>query len=469
LKRRFAFLAALVIIVAYLAARSPASPVPVTTPQRTDEPAVTEALALVEPTAEVPTMTITPTGESGTPGSTIKVPDITGTLQGGPTATENPSLAVEGSVTLWNSWDESENASLVDIIAAFQEQYPNVQFDVIYIPKDDLRGRFESAAIAGGGPTVLIAPPEWVPDFYTNGLVSSLSDKANKELLSKIHPVALKAARFQDVLIGIPPTIQGVVLFRNKSIVPNPPVTSSDLIEKAKAATSGEVIGFVLEAGPFFAIPQLAACGGVLMEENGDPAFNNESGVCWLNFIKSFKDAGIPIELNNDNDSDLFKAGRAGMIVDGTWNTNDLAEAIGVDNLAIDPWPITDLGQMSGYVQTELMVLNANASRDDAIAGWKFIEFMLSPEAQALLADPTKAGHIPAISGIDVGDRFVNEAYRALRDGVAYPVTPEIDAYWAPLENAIKSVLEQGKEPGDALEQAEDEVKTGLEEMRNIE
>jgi maltose-binding protein MalE len=94
---------------------------------------------------------------------------------------------------------------------------------------------------------------------------------------------------------------------------------------------------------------------------------------------------------------------------------------------------------------------------------------MLSPEAQALLADPTKAGHIPAISGIDVGGRFVNEAYRALRDGVAYPVTPEIDAYWAPLENAIKSVLEQGKEPGDALVQAEDEVKTGLEEMRNIE
>lgn len=468
MKRRLVILVALMIGVTYLASRLPLDPVDQTIPPRTGEvPVTTEALALVKPATEEPTITKTPTEEPGTPEALLKEPVITGTPQGTPTATENPALGVKGTVTLWHSWNGNESASLIDIIAAFQDKYPNVQFDVLYLPFNDLRARFESAASTGGGPTVLIAPPEWAHVFYSAGLTSELSSMAKRDLLSKIHPVALEAARYQDYLIGIPYTIQGSVMFRNKSIIPTSPETLGDLIEKSTAATSGDVIGLDFEAGPFFSIPHLAACDGKLMEDNGDPAFNNEAGVCWLNIIKSFKEAGLPVEVNSDNDTNLFKAGRAGTIVDGTWNMENLAAAIGNDNLVIDPWPRTERGHMSGYVQTELLMLNANAVSEDAAAGWKFIEFFVSPEAQALLADPTKAGYIPVITGIDIKNPLVSEAYRALSDGIAYPGVPEIDAYWVPLESAIKSVVEQGRDPGEALQQAEDEVNARLEKLRS--
>ncbi len=58
-----------------------------------------------------------------------------------PTAEEAaPSLA--GTIVLWHSWKESEIPGLNAVIAAFQEQYPDVTFDVLYTPHEDLRGKF---------------------------------------------------------------------------------------------------------------------------------------------------------------------------------------------------------------------------------------------------------------------------------------------------------------------------------------
>ena len=66
----------------------------------------------------------------------------------------------------------------------------------------------------------------------------------------------------------------------------------------------------------------------------------------------------------------------------------------------ITGWP----APLSGYVQTENIYLNANAEGDDKNAGWAFMEFFMSAEAQALL---TEVGHIPAISGVAVDDPLV--------------------------------------------------------------
>ena len=58
------------------------------------------------------------------------------------------------------------------VIAAFQGMYPDVQFDVLYVPFDDLRGKFETAAATGGGPSVLIGAADWGPALFDAELVS---------------------------------------------------------------------------------------------------------------------------------------------------------------------------------------------------------------------------------------------------------------------------------------------------------
>jgi ABC-type glycerol-3-phosphate transport system substrate-binding protein len=102
--------------------------------------------------------------------------------------------------------------------------------------------------------------------------------------------------------------------------------------------------------------------------------------------------------LFTDNDLQMFKEGRVGSYR-RYLEPDELEEAIGEDTLAIDPWPVHDLGSLSGFVQSEGVYLSAHGSPagpgDDPLLAWKFIEFFQSPESQA---DLIEVGAIPAIS-----------------------------------------------------------------------
>ena len=369
---------------------------------------------------------------------------------------------VTGTITLWQSWKEEEIAVLNKVIAAFQETNPDVQFDVLYVPFDDLRGKFETAAATGGGPTVLIGASDWGPALYDAELVADVSGLASEAFLRTINAAAVGAVRYRNVLIGLPQTIKGVVMYRNSTIIPEAPATWDDLVAAAQAATEGDVVGADLERGFFFSAAHLNGIGGLLMDDSGNPLFNDEKGVEWLNLLDSFTDAG-PAEYNNDNDVNLFKAGQAGIVIDGTWNMSGLAEAIGAENLAIDPWPSYGGGNLSGYVQTENIYLSANAEGEDRDASWAFMEFFLSPEAQGLL---TEAGHIPATLGVEASDPLMQQAVTAFEGGTAFPVIPEMGAYWESMDNALQSVFDEGTDPAAALQQAENSIVAKIAEIR---
>ena len=151
-----------------------------------------------------------------------------------------------GTVSLWHSWKETEIPGLNNVIAAFQEKHPDVQFDVLYVPHEDLQGKYETAAATGGGPSVLIGSADWGPGWYDAELAADVSAMTTEEFLRTINPAALGAVRYRDALIGLPQTIKGVVMFRNTSIIPDAPATFDDLLTAAQAATTGDVVGALL-------------------------------------------------------------------------------------------------------------------------------------------------------------------------------------------------------------------------------
>jgi ABC-type glycerol-3-phosphate transport system substrate-binding protein len=375
-----------------------------------------------------------------------------------PTPTEH---VVQGTITLWYSWDDPYAPALLRRIAAFQKLYPEVQFDVLYVPGLDLRSSFEAAAAEGGGPTLLIGPAEWGPPLYDKGWLAEMDPPS--DLLNTLNPAGVQAARYKDVLVGLPLHIKGVVLYRNKTIIPKAPASFEELVNLSKAATQGDILGADLDRGFFFSAGHLYGLGGKLMTPDGEPAFNNEKGIAWLNLLSSFDQAG-PTEYFTDNDLNLFKAGRVGLIIDGTWNRNDLAEAIGPENLAIDQWPLYGDGTLSGFVQSENIFLTAQAQGEDKSVSQMFAEFLLSPESQNALAE---VGYIPVINAspvnpaytkLDIPDSLVFQAMQAMVDGAAYPVNPELSLYTSPMDIALKSVFYEGVAPAQALQTASDAI-----------
>ncbi|MFC2015797.1 extracellular solute-binding protein [Chloroflexota bacterium] len=377
-----------------------------------------------------------------------------------------PNEKVEGTVSLWHAWKEDEIPGLTEVIAAFQEKHPDVDFDVLPVPVDDLRGKFETAAATGRGPSALIGPADWGPVLYDAELVADVTAYTTTPFLASINEAALGAVKYKGALVGLPQTINGVAMFRNSSIIPDAPATFDELVAAARAATAAEIVGADLEQGFLFSAAHLHGMGGMLMDRDGDPMFNDEKGIEWLNLLSSFEDAG-PTEYYTDNDVNLFKSGKAGVIIDNTLNMSRLVEAVGAENLVIDPWPAAGKGggHLSGYVQAENIYLGADVEGDDLMATWKFIEFFLSPEAQAILSG---VGRIPAVTDVQVSDPLILQATDAFAGGTAFPVSPEMGAYWEPMDQALKSVFDEGADPAEVLQVAFDSITAAIAEIRDV-
>lgn len=387
---------------------------------------------------------------------------LTGTQQTGSTRTPRsaPSPTVEmmqGTISLWHAWDDDQLPALLGIIASFQETYPGILFDVLYVPPQNLYDRYFLAASEGGGPSILLATAEWGPQLFDAGLVADLTGRPNPATLERLSPPALGTGQYRGSLISLPYSQRGVVLYRNRQIIPESPTTFDDLIRLAQLLTEGDQIGAILERSPYFAGGHIYGFGGSLMDEDNYPMFNTPAGLAWVELLQTFAQAGPP-DYFTDNDLDLFRQGRVGFVIDGTWNRYNLAEAIGVAYLEIDPWPVHDHGALAGFVHADNLYLNAKSSEATARLAWLFIEHMLSEESQALLG-PTSL--IPVVD-ITLESKLADQALNALAGGVTYPIQPQFSVYLDPLDQALRSVFDSGVPREQALQTAEEAIRTAL-------
>lgn len=367
-------------------------------------------------------------------------------------------------VTIWHSWNEAQTQMLEIIIASFQDSYPDISFDVLTIPKDELRARYEEASYYGGGPGLLLAPAEWGPAYQESGLVVDLSPYTSPEFLSTINPVALETGQYHGEQISLPFGARGVLLYRNQEIIPQASASYEELVAAAQAATQGGRVGAFFELGSFFSSAHLYGVGGHLVDEDGNPTFNNQMGLNWISLLMDFELAG-PAEINTNRDLTLFKDGKVGMIVEGSWNIQTLADAVGPENLVIDPWPAYGDGSLSGYVQADSIFLNTNVTENNRSTALLFAGYLLTQDAQMRLAE---IGFIPTVTTTIPRNIHVQQAMAALMSGSAYPRLPAeqyYNIYWSALDSAIYNITQLEIEPTEALQSAYDYIVTRLDEI----
>ena len=177
--------------------------------------------------------------------------------------------------------------------------------------------------------------------------------------------------------------------------------------------------------------------------------------------LKMFESAG-PTSFQSDDDLLAFKEGKVGWIIDGTWNLTGIIESLGIEKVAIDPWPTYGPGRMSGYIQSENIYLSNKIQESQKLAAWKFVEFLLSPTAQAHLGD---IGRIPSASGANltnpVNGPLITQAMTALANGVSYPNSPHLPIYEVQINMTLQSIF-QGSSPLAALQVAQAAIQEEL-------
>ncbi len=356
----------------------------------------------------------------------------------------------------------------------FQSYYPQVQFDVLYVPALDLAARFEEAMSQGAGPTILIAPAQWGGQFYEQGYVVEINRPELQPLIEGLNVAALETGVYRAKRIGLPITMNGVVLYRNKSILPSAAQTFEQMRAFATTATQGGIVGANLERSFFFSGGHLIGLGGLFLTAEGLPAFQQEEfryGLEWLDLLKAFEQVGMT-EFNSDSDFRLFQEGRVGLIIEGSWNRYLLAGELGPLNLAIDPWPAYKQGHLAGFVQSEAIFLTRHTLEEENDLSWLFVQSLLSPETLAGLGN---VGLIPAVRSeqlaenggpLNIGDPFITQSIIALEGGVAYPSMPEMQIVQKQMDVFLRAVLFQGMNHRMALQQAYERILADVNALR---
>jgi ABC-type glycerol-3-phosphate transport system substrate-binding protein len=357
-------------------------------------------------------------------------------------------------VTIWYSWGSAETDTLKSIIQAFQRSYPDVTFSLLYVPLDDLLSTYQGAAYLGQGPSLLLGPAQWGPGLFDGDLITDLNPYFPVDYLTTINSAALSSGEYHSSLISLPLSQHGMVMFRNTAIVDTAPSTFEELNSLSHQVTHGGVVGSYLERGSFFSAANIIGLGGSLMGDNEYPTFNDSFGLEWFSLLTDYDKAGA-VTFNTNRDLDMFKRGRVGIIIDGSWNISILANTIGQD---IDLWPSYGTGHMSGWVESDSVFLNANTTGDDRFAALAFIGYLLDPNVQMHLAE---VGHIPSVSTTIPRDPLIRQAMQAFSHGVPYPINVDesiLKQYWNELDKAIQNVFITGVSPTTALKAANDNL-----------
>lgn len=366
-------------------------------------------------------------------------------------------------VSIWHGLTGDQNAALARIIDSFQDAYPDVMFDITYVPKDELQARYEAASYYGRGPSILLGPTSWGWNYARSGLVADLSAYASDEFLATINRAAVETLYLDGQLIGLPYAQQGYVMYRNISILPEAANTFDELVANAQRATGMGNVGAYLEREALVSSAVLIGQGGKVMDGQGRPAFNSDAALTWLGLLDGYAEAGVA-GMHTNRDIELFQDGKIGVIIEGTWQLGGLVEALGAENLAIDAWPAAGTGWLSGYVQTEAVYLNTNTKPENLLSSLRFMGYLLNRDVQSLLGE---TGLIPTVLEARPRNVHIQQAMKALEGGAAWPMVDEtvLQIYWNALDEAINNFFERGVASESALQSAYEMVNIRLNEL----
>lgn len=375
-----------------------------------------------------------------------------------------PKTGTNVVISIWHSLEYPQLAALEDIIRSFQVTFPQVSFELTYVPLDDLQKSYTDAVYLKKGPNLLLAPSDWAVNLYDQGLVADLKPYFPVTFWREIIQPALETGQYRRAQVSLPVTMSGVILYRNVKILPQPFTDFEAMVTAALKVTRGGIVGAYFELDPFYSMAHLNGLGGQWQDASGQPVFqrwNYADALNWLAMLQDFDRLGA-VEMNTSRDLSLFRQGKVGLIIDGSWNMGDIALDLGRENLAVDIWPQYGTGRLSGYVFTQGLYLNVETAAEvdsQLLAALQFMGTVLLPQSQQRLAE--EGSYLPVLQNVQILDGLKSQAVLALKGGSAFPAVlngKPFTVYRSALQIAISQAMglppEQPRTELEALQQA---------------
>ncbi len=374
-----------------------------------------------------------------------------------------PSLAAAQELTFWHAYRDGEARALDAIVSDWNDAHPDAKVTALAIPPQAYASKLTNAIPRGNGPDVFIFAHERVGEWSNSGVV--LPWDAEHAPWSAYHPAANAALQVDGTQWGVPLALNSPVLFYNKALVETPPETTDRLIELAREHTDAADgrYGLAYQAADFFFhAAWVHGFGGQIFDESGGFGLDSPEAADAYAFAHQLvmEDRVVPEDASGALVSQLFREGRAAMVVNGPWFIGELQNTEGLD-YGLAPLPVVG---STGKPASPLLTVEAafvapfqgegEGGEATVAMARKFAAHLASPEVatrRALEAAQPVATLATYDDARVAADPALSTFRRQLDAAVPTPNRPEMSSVWEPANVALRQVLRGALEPRAAL------------------
>lgn len=317
------------------------------------------------------------------------------------------------TIEYWQYYYESKVKLIDELIELFEEQNPGIKVKHITFPYDSFNEQVAAAVSAGQGPDVLNIFYGWLPMYLKEGFLQPLPDEyfSTADVEARFIPM-VNAVKVDGQYWALPTAVRSLALFYNtdhfaEEGFDHPPQTWDELLEMAIKLTRRTDRGALVRSGYGWNVTGqdwhlfrevLLRQWGVapLSEDNRTVTMNSDPAAYevmewWINWSKEY---GVGEEEGRGLYRDTFLAGRASMIVDGSFGIGTISANPNL-NWAVAELPVKEEGgEKSNFGSFWAHAITRNATDEKLAAAAKFVEFITSDDVQRLWLE--RVGELPA-------------------------------------------------------------------------
>ncbi len=266
------------------------------------------------------------------------------------------------------------------VVAAFEEENPDIKVEVETAPYDSYFTKLQTAVAGGTAPDTFELNYENFVTYAESDALAELSDVDD----TNFAPELVEAFQHDGAQYGLPESFSNVVLFYNKDLFakagvdePTADWTWADEQAAAEELTDkGKGVFGDYQPVTFHEFYKtLAQAGGTFLDEDGSAAaFNSPEGVKAAQWLVDKMGTTMPTEKDGvgtpDYDSGLFKSGKLAMWHTGIWMFSAMADAPFEWDVVVEPG---DTQQASAMFTNGVAVSSASEHPE---AAQRWVEFL---------------------------------------------------------------------------------------------
>lgn len=389
-------------------------------------------------------------------------------------------------IEYWQYFFEARVKAMTTLIENFEKANPGITVKMTHFPYADYRTKVAASIPAGQGPDVVQLFYGWLNDYINAKLIQPLpTDSFPAAEIEKDFFPMVQAMKRGDAYYALPTAVRSLALFYNTRLfdeagISGPPATLDELVATGKKLTKKDGAGNLTQVGltlgmtgqdhHWFREVLVRQFGGNPYKDDYKTVnYNDAGGKAALAFYTDLVSKhGITQIGFMDEAQAAFKAGRAGMHIDGSFRIGALDRTRGL-KWAVAELPASNDGVKSNYSSYWVNGITSKATGEKYEASVKFMKYVSSPEAMQIWLDTV--GELPAMPAAALTDaNKTHEKYGAFIRGLDYAHTTKFaneSAQRQVLVDMVNKVMLENTSLDDAIAGAAKEEQVILDEYHN--